>query len=108
MSGQSQERRYPRVKLVPRKWVAIQGAGRKDSYLCPVMGLGGLFLECPDPFPVGSVVRFALQLRSYVVRGTASTCDTSTRGMGLAFLSFKTGDRAKIHGFLMNQSESRI
>ncbi len=71
------------------------------------MGLGGLFLECPDPLPVGSVVRFALQLRDYVVRGTASTRNTSTQGMGLAFLSLKPSDRAKIHGFLMNRSESR-
>lgn len=105
MIGQgSQHRRYSRRQLQPRKWVAVQGGGRTSVWRCPLMGLGGLFLECSDPLSEGSVVRFAFQLGCDTIRGTASVRDTTARGMGMAFLSLRIADRSKIHSFLRRLS----
>ncbi len=101
MSGENTERRrYPRISLKPVKWIAAKVGGRTSVYRCPVMGLGGFFLACPDPPPVGSVLRFAFQVETHIVRGLASVRNTSSKGMGLGLLSMKIYDRRKMYGFL--------
>lgn len=99
-ADKGKERRYQRVSLKPSKWVAVQGGGRKEAYRCKVMGLGGAFLECSDPLPPGTVVRFALEIRGRIIRGLAVVRNTSARGMGLGFLSLSPENRAHIHRFL--------
>ncbi len=64
------------------------------------MGLGGFFLACPDPPPVGSVLRFAFQVETHIVRGLASVRNSSSKGMGLGLLSMKMDDRRNMYAFL--------
>ena len=96
----TERRRYPRISLKPVKWIAVKGGGHTSVYRCPVMGLGGFFLACPVALPVGSVLRFAFQVETHVVRGLASVRNTSSKGMGLGLLSMKIYDRRKMYGFL--------
>ncbi|HXE75601.1 MAG TPA: PilZ domain-containing protein [Candidatus Xenobia bacterium] len=96
-------RRYQRVKLTPAKWVIVQSAGRTDTLRCTTMGLGGMFLECAEPFPEGAFVRFAFSVGAQTARGTATVRDATDKGIGLAFVTLKPDDRAKIRRFLERQ-----
>ncbi len=100
MAASPKPRRYQRVKLSPGKWVIVQGAGRTETLRCTMMGLGGMFLECAKPFPEGSFLRFAFSVGSQTARGTATVRDATSKGMGLAFVTLKADDRAKIRLFL--------
>ena len=100
----TQRRRFPRISLKPVKWIAVKGGGRTSVYRCPVMGLGGFFLACPEPLPVGSVLRFAFQVDTHIVRGLASVRNASSKGMGLGLLSMKMYDRRKMYGFLKHHT----
>lgn len=103
MAGETKannKRRYQRVRLKPGKWVALQGGGRRETYRCTNMGLGGMFLDCSDPLPLESVVRFAFEFGSHTIRGLAVVRNATARGMGLAFLSLKTDDRSQVYLFL--------
>ena len=99
-AAKSKDRRYQRVPLKPAKWVGVQGGGRKEAYRCTVMGLGGMFLECSDPLPQGTVLRMALEIGDHTIRGLAVVRNISPSGMGLAFLSLRPEDRGQIHRFL--------
>jgi hypothetical protein len=105
MPDPAKSRRYARVPLQPGPWVAIRGPGRTETYHCTSLGLGGVFLACTDPFPQGTVVRFAIQVGSQTVRGTASVRDVTPMGMGLAFLSLSVNDRAVLHAYIDQQAE---
>ena len=96
-------RRYQRVKLSPGKWVIVQSAGRTETLRSTMMGLGGMFLECSQPFPEGTFVRFAFSVGAQTARGTATVRDATAKGMGLAFVTLKPDDRAKIRLFLERQ-----
>jgi hypothetical protein len=103
---EQKERRYERVHVKPAKQVVVQGGGRHEVYPCPKMSLGGLFLQCTDPLPEGSTVRFGFSIDSEVIRGVASVRSVSDRGMGLAFRSFqRTNDRAKVDAFVKRYSQ---
>ncbi len=105
MPDPAKARRYARVPLQPGPWVAVRGPGRTETYHCTSLGLGGVFLACANPFPEGAVVRFAIQVGSQTVRGTASVRDVSSKGMGLAFLSLSVNDRAVLHAYIDKQAE---
>ena len=107
MATQRNKRRYPRVRLKPNKWVAIQGGGRTDTHRCTEMGLGGMFLKCSDPLPVGSIVRFVFEVGTQTVRGLAKVRSARAGGMGLAVLSMNTADRAKMRALLQSQTRKR-
>lgn len=108
MAGQSKEqRRYQRVRLKPGKWVAVRGGGRTRVHRCTLMGLGGMFLQCSDPLPVGSVLRFAFEVGAFTVSGTATVRTTCSGGIGLGFISMKTGDRANMYAFLKSRRSKR-
>ncbi|MFQ5695991.1 MAG: PilZ domain-containing protein, partial [Terriglobia bacterium] len=95
-----ERRRYVRAALNPRKWVAAQWQGRINTYRCPNMSVGGMFLLCSDPPPRGSVVRFALDIRGQTIRGLGRVASVQSCGMGLQFLSLRTGDRARIRSLV--------
>ncbi len=105
MPNPAKARRYSRVPLQPGPWVAVRGPGRTETYHCTSLGLGGVFLACTDPFPEGAIVRFAIQVGSQTVRGTASVRDVTPKGMGLAFLSLSVNDRALLHAYIDKQAE---
>ena len=42
-----------------------------------------MLLECLEPFPVGSVVRFAFKIGADTIRGMAAVRRTTSGGMGL-------------------------
>ena len=100
MFGQAKARGYARMELHPGKWVAVQGGGRSEAYRCTQIGLGGFFLECANPLPVGCAVRFAFEIDQYTVRGIASVRNRTARGMGLAILSMRAQDRAHLYRFI--------
>lgn len=100
MATSAKERRYRRVQLNVELWIAVQGGGRRAIYRCVTMGLGGFSVRCREPLPEGSVVRFAFELGSEVIRGTAGVRNATRDGMGLAFLSLRTEDRGKVRSFL--------
>lgn len=100
MAAPPKQRRYQRFRLSPGKWVIVQSAGRTESLRCTMMGLGGMFLECAKPFSEGSFVRFAFSVGAQTARGTATVRDATAKGMGLAFVTLKPDDRAKIRLFL--------
>ncbi len=100
MAAPAKPRRYQRIKLNPGKWVIVQGAGRIETLRCTMMGLGGMFLECSKPLPEGCFLRFAFSVGSQTARGTATVRDATSKGMGLAFITLKPDDRAKIRLFL--------
>ena len=104
MANPAKPRRYPRVPLQPGPWVAVRGPGRTETYHCTSVSLGGVFLACDNPFTEGAVVRFALQVGSQTVRGTASVRDVTSKGMGLAFLSLSVNDRALLHAYIDKQA----
>jgi len=104
MPKPAKPRRYPRVPLQPGPWVAVRGPGRTETYHCTSLSLGGVFLACDNPFTEGAVVRFALQVGSQTVRGTASVRDVTSKGMGLAFLSLSVNDRALMHAYIDKQA----
>jgi len=99
-------RRYTRVRLKPARWVAVESPGRRETYRCTAMGLGGLYLECAEPLPEGSLVRFALEIGGTTIRGTASVRDLSAGGVGLAFLTLKPDDRTRLRAFIEGQPKS--
>jgi hypothetical protein len=105
MPDPAKPRRYPRLPLRPGPWVAVRGPGRTETYHCTSLGLGGVFLACTDPFPEGTVVRFALEIGNQTVRGIASVRDVTPKGMGLAFLSLSVNDRAMLHAYIDQQAE---
>ena len=105
MPDSSKPRRYPRVPLQPGPWVAVRGPGRTETYHCTSLSLGGVFLACEEPFPEGTVVRFALQVGAHTIRGTANVRDVSDKGMGLAFLSLSVKDRALLQAYIDHQAE---
>ncbi len=100
MPQPAKPRRYQRIKLNPGKWVIVRGAGRTETLRCTMMGLGGMFLECANPFPEGSFIRFAFSVGPQTARGTATVRDATPKGMGLAFVTLKPDDRAKVRLFL--------
>ena len=105
MAKPSKPRRYPRIPLQPGPWVAVRGPGRTETYHCTSLSLGGVFLACTDPFPEGTVVRFALQIGSHTVRGVANVRDVTDKGMGLAFLSLSVSDRSVLHAYIDQQAQ---
>jgi hypothetical protein len=96
----AEHRRYPRWQLPSIKLVSLQGTGAAHVYRCKDLGLAGLLLECSEPLPVGSVVRFAIQIEAETIRGLAAVRRTTSREMGLAYTSLKMEDRAKLRTFL--------
>jgi hypothetical protein len=105
MANPAKPRRYPRVPLQPGPWVAVRGPGRTETYHCTSLGLGGVFLACNNPFPEGTLVRFALQVGEHTVRGIANVRDVTPSGMGLAFTSLSVNDRAVLHAYIDKQAE---
>jgi PilZ domain-containing protein len=93
-------RRYSRLQLPSSKLVSLQGSAGTKSYRCTELGLGGMLLECSDPLPVGSVVRFAVEIEAKIIRGMAAVRNSTSGKMGVAFTTLSIEDRAKLRAFL--------
>jgi hypothetical protein len=96
----TERRRYIRFQLPSVTLVSLQGIGTANVYRCKDLGLGGMLLECLEPVPVGSVVRFVLQIKADTIRGVAAVRRVGSHEMGLAYTALKVEDRAKLKKFL--------
>lgn len=76
-----------------------------DDYTSNV-SLGGMFLECEDPLPVGSRFRLRFRVQGRLVetygtvRWVVGRRDGLTPGMGLQFDALSRGDRRAVEGWL--------
>jgi hypothetical protein len=86
MITKKKERRYPRVGLPKGVLVAWQTAGDRIVSRIETLGLGGLFIQTPDPPQVGVILKLFFQLPSGDVRARAivRNCKKGT-GMGVEF-----------------------
>lgn len=88
-----ERRRHSRLPI--SRPVRLEIAGVDDVMAVTAnLSSGGLFVECPEPPPVGTRVRFALDLGARAVRGHAEVAwlrlryasREEPRGMGLRIL----------------------
>ena len=96
----AERRRYERLQFPSIKLVSLQGIGAAKAYRCQDLGLGGMLLECSVPLSVGSVVRFAIQIKADTIRCVAAVRRATSSEMGLEYTLLKIEDRAKLQIFL--------
>jgi hypothetical protein len=103
MSAASGEkkRRYPRVELPKGMWVAWHDGGRRWASRVQTLGMGGLFINIPDPPVVGTVVKLLFEVPSGEVRAQAVVRNVKPgQGMGVEFRQMAMEDRARLHQLL--------
>jgi hypothetical protein len=103
MSAASGEkkRRYPRITLPKGMWVAWHDGGRRWASRVQTLGMGGLFINIPDPPVVGTVVKLLFEVPSGEVRAQAVVRNVKPgQGMGVEFRQMAMEDRARLHQLL--------
>src|SRR5260370_30478534 len=86
MSAASGEkkRRYPRVALPKGMWVAWDDGGKRWASRVQTLGMGGLFINIPDPPVVRALVRLLFEVPSGAVRAQAVVRNVKPgQGMGV-------------------------
>src|SRR2546427_9141259 len=103
MSAASGEkkRRYPRIALPKGMWVAWHDGGRRWASRVQTLGMGGLFINIPDPPVVGTVVKLLFEVPSGEVRAQAIVRNVKPgQGMGVEFRQMAMEDRARLQQLL--------
>lgn len=103
MSAESGEkkRRYPRIELPKGMWVAWHDGGKRWVSRVRTLGMGGLYINIPDPPTVGTVVRLLFEVPSGEVRARAIVRDVKPgEGMGVEFREMTAEDRARLQQLL--------
>ena len=108
---EANRRSHPRIPV--ERAVQIQIAGRVDAMAVTAnVSAGGLFVKMPDPPPVGTRVKFALDLGARAVRGHAEVAwirlrrldRDGPRGMGLRIV-FLLDDGARYYDRFVAENE---
>ena len=95
------QRRYPRHKAPKGMCVGWKSSARRGVSRAEVLGMGGLFLQAPDPLPLGTVIELLFDLKAGEVRARAIVRDsTPGKGMGVQFVQMQPADRARLNQFL--------
>jgi hypothetical protein len=94
-------RRYERVGLRQGPLVAWQGpSGRTVSRLA-TLGLGGVFIEAPEPAAAGEGIKIVFRVAGGEVNARALVRDSRPgEGMGVEFISMRPEDRARLDRLL--------
>ena len=95
------KRRFARVALPKGMLIAWQHSGGRFVSRVSTLGLGGLFINTPDPAPAGSVVRVVFDVPGGEVRARAivKTAEAG-KGMAVAFIDMGYADRARLDQLL--------
>jgi hypothetical protein len=94
-------RRYQRVGLSRGPLVAWQSPSGQEVSRVTTLGLGGLFIEAPEPASIGVGIRMVFRVAGTEVRARAMVRSTHPgKGMGVEFISMKPEDRARLHRLL--------
>ncbi len=90
-------RRYERVGLRKGPWVAWQGPGGRAVSRASTLGLGGLFIEAPEPAAIGAGIKMVFNVAGGEVRARAMVRNLDPgRGMGVEFVFMRPEDRARL------------
>lgn len=97
----AKDRRYPRIGLPRGLYVAWQGLGKRLVSRVETLGMGGLFIEVPDPPPIGESVRLYFQVPGGEVRARALVRSSQQgKGMGVEFIAMGHEGRARLNRLL--------
>ena len=97
----AKKRRYPRIELPKGMWVAWQDSGKRWASRVKTLGMGGLFINIPDPPAVGTLVRLIFEVPSGEVRAKAIVRSVKPgEGMGVEFREMGIEDRARLQRLL--------
>ena len=98
MVASAKQRRYPRIGLPRGMFIAWQGPGERLVSRVATLGLGGLFINTPDPPPVGDLVQVFFEVPGGEVRARAVVrVSQPGKGMGVEFTSMSAEARGRIH-----------
>lgn len=101
MAPTEKERRYPRVGLPRGMCIAWQGPGERIVSRVGTLGLGGLFVNTPNPPPVGDVVLLFFEVPGGEVRARGVVrASHPGKGMGLEFTAMSPEARGRLHHLL--------
>jgi len=101
MNASARGRRYGRIGLPRGMYIAWQGTGTRVVSRVGTLGLGGLFIEAPEPAPVGELLKVYFQVPGGEVRARAVVRDSHVgRGMGVEFTAMSPEARARLDSLL--------
>src|SRR5487761_1351651 len=94
-------RRYERVGLSRGPLVAWKGPSGREVSRVTTLGLGGVFIEAPQPASIGEGIQMVFKVAGAEVRARAMVRNSHPgKGMGVEFISMKPEDRARLHRLL--------
>lgn len=97
MTSAAKNRRYPRIGLPAGMQIAWQGIGKRNVARVATLGLGGLFIDTPNPPPMGDLIRLYFEVPGGEVRATAVVRDSQRgKGMGVEFAAMDPEARARL------------
>jgi hypothetical protein len=90
-------RRYPRIGLPRGMLIAWRTTGGRVVSRVGTLGLGGLFIEAPDPPPVGELIELFFEVPGGEVRARAVVRTSQCKeGMGVEFTAMSQDARARL------------
>lgn len=90
-------RRYERVGLRKGPWVAWQGPRGRRVSRASTLGLGGLFIEAPEPAEIGAGLKIVFNVAGGEIRARGMVRNSHPgRGMGVEFVFMKPEHRARL------------
>jgi len=82
-------------------FIAWQSSGDRILSRVSTLGLGGLFIEAPEPPPVGDLIKLYFEVPGGEVRARAVVrVSNRGKGMGVQFTAMSPEARARLHRLL--------
>lgn len=101
MAGNTNQRKYPRVKAPKSAVVAWQTLGYREVSRVDNLGLGGLFISTKNPARYGAMIQLLIVSPRGHVRVRAEVKSViEGKGMGVAIMSMDQEDRGKLERWL--------
>jgi hypothetical protein len=95
-----EHRRYQRLQFPSSMLVSLQGLGATNFYRCKDLGLGACLWSVRSPCLLVQWCGLRSRSGADTIRGLAAVRRTTSHEMGLAYISLKIEDRAKLRTFL--------
>ena len=100
-------RRYPRLLSPKGTLLAWEAAGRKLVSHVENLGLGGLYIQTPEPPPPGTIIQVLLEAPGGDVRARAIVQRSQPKaGMGVKFVAMQPEDRGRLVQWLNKLSQT--